>query len=386
MPPHVTLVIQQDQPGWLVLLQVLGFLVQVASLIFLAIYVLKTIQIAKANQHTAEVASANLRLSEQSLLETRSLRELQTAPNVVVYLEVNGWFVNLVVENIGQGIAREVRLTIEPSLATMLPKGLDEPAFARGIPFDLAPRQKLTCFINSILSLPSDGDKPLRYDVDVRHPGEYAGSVQNHKFTIDFDNLKGAQLEGNHVEDAVSKLEAIANNLATIAEKVQLRIDDESGLDLVNVQWLRRQTSEESVASFRKFVLALDSDWRSVCSHAESGRYLPSRVMRNRLQFSLSNLVTSCMHIPISDDLLDRISALTMDLEAEITYAYRRGFRNREDITRLIKELTEISDALGDVSNLDTDRTDGNAIVGVTPKESMGQVERADSPEEHNDT
>src|SRR5262245_49326539 len=86
--------------------------VQLAALIALVVYVVKTWQIASANRRSVEV-------SEAVLKEMRTTRFQEIAPYVIVFLDMpysNDWVMYLVVKNTGKTVAKNVRFKFDPPL------------------------------------------------------------------------------------------------------------------------------------------------------------------------------------------------------------------------------------------------------------------------------
>jgi hypothetical protein len=97
------------------------------ALIALILYVIKTSQIAKSSKASTvalkKTTVTNLKsveLSGQVLLEMEETRSLLTAPLIVAYFEKGGdkqvTYLFFILENIGQGIARNIKYSFSPQL------------------------------------------------------------------------------------------------------------------------------------------------------------------------------------------------------------------------------------------------------------------------------
>jgi hypothetical protein len=82
--------------------QTILFFVQIASLVFLVIYVIKAWEMASATRKAAEA-------TEKSVLEMREQRDAEVAPYIVAYLDgqgaING-ILYLIIKNTGRTVAK----------------------------------------------------------------------------------------------------------------------------------------------------------------------------------------------------------------------------------------------------------------------------------------
>jgi len=100
-------------------IDILLVIIQILTLIFLIIYVIKTWHIASANRESAEI-------SKMILLEMKEVREAESAPYVVVYFELpyGEHVIHLIIKNIGKTSALDVRLAFDPTIRnSVLPTG-----------------------------------------------------------------------------------------------------------------------------------------------------------------------------------------------------------------------------------------------------------------------
>ncbi len=183
---------------------------------------------AAANVGTFLVALAALVIATRQLRQARELRREEMAPYVVVDVvpsTTSNWLLELVVENIGQTVARDVRITVDPPLRSTL--DTDEVQVARWSVLEegvrtMAPGRRLTALFDSAHQRHST-DLPRRYEVTVSAEDSY-GRKEKYPFTIDLNPLYGAMYTDkkgvHHLVGEVIKLrkatEKIAKEVGTV--------------------------------------------------------------------------------------------------------------------------------------------------------------------------
>jgi hypothetical protein len=183
-------------------------LVQIASLIALVVYVVKTWHIASATKKAAEA-------SEKSLQEMKEMRDQETAPYVIVYFEIASGtpFIYLVVKNTGRTIAKDIKMRFKPPLRTSSNnlEMEDMPMIKDGIT-SLAPRQELRTFFDSAISYYGREDLPLRITAKVSYSGGLQNSERTYEQTLDLQSFKGLlYTDEKDMNDLVKQVEKVAN-------------------------------------------------------------------------------------------------------------------------------------------------------------------------------
>jgi len=149
--------------------------VQIATLIFLIIYVWKTWEMASATRKSTEI-------SEKTLLEMKETREQETAPYIVVYCDIpnNDPSIYIVVKNIGKTIAEDINITFNPTLCSNLkfPGDLkmNYPIVGDTIK-SMPPGYELKTVLDVASNYFSTVGFPLKYEVNV----SYTNSVTKKK-------------------------------------------------------------------------------------------------------------------------------------------------------------------------------------------------------------
>lgn len=163
------------------------------------------------------------RLTHQLVLETRRMREAQTQPHVVVRVDssiLELGFLNLLVENVGQGPAYDVTFALDADFEMEKGRRLSQVGFVKhGLKY-LSPRQKFTTFLRSFIGTPNEqleGPDRLRFTIAVRYR-DAAGKRFDERFEIDFAHLVNLMQIGHHPEVTVARsLEKIQKALTDIA-------------------------------------------------------------------------------------------------------------------------------------------------------------------------
>lgn len=117
---------------------------------------------------THEQAEASKRMAE----EMKLAREMQNKPYIAAYFEVpHSIMINLVIKNIGNGVARDVHLKIDPPLLTNgpTPDVAELPLFKNGISY-FPPNGEFCQFIGtSVDFFGKDSKRPLQYNMSVSY-------------------------------------------------------------------------------------------------------------------------------------------------------------------------------------------------------------------------
>ena len=89
------------------------FVIQFLGLIFLAIYVWKTWQMASSTKDSVKT-------SEKMIEEMKEARDQETAPYVVPYFNISQHMMSFGIKNIGNTVAKNIRINIEPEVVIKL--------------------------------------------------------------------------------------------------------------------------------------------------------------------------------------------------------------------------------------------------------------------------
>lgn len=136
-------------------------------------------------------------LTHRLVSETRRMRQVQTEPAIAIWAEPSEFginFLNLVIENVGQGVARNIKLSASPDIHRKPDRPLsDLGLFKNGLPH-LAPRQRIKFFLLNVLDGPSKskgGDlSHLNFQVTATYANS-TGATYTESFSIDISALEG---------------------------------------------------------------------------------------------------------------------------------------------------------------------------------------------------
>jgi len=199
-------------------------------------------------------------LTHRLVTETRRMREVQTEPAISIRLDPSEHdinFINLVVENLGQGPARDIRFVARPDFnrsrgSTLSQSGM----FRHGLKY-MAPGQRITIFLTSVLdSVHGTGDNlgRLNFQVEVayRTPGD---RIVDETFPLHFDSLEGYGTIGKSplidIAQSMEKLQRDFHHFANGFSKLQVIVStkEEERHALEEVITRQRQLSPDKKSS-----------------------------------------------------------------------------------------------------------------------------------------
>lgn len=164
---------------------------------------------------TLVVAAVATFIARRQLIQARELREEEAAPAVVVDIVPNegaSHILDLVIENVGKTVARNVKITFDPPLESATDmRGFD---LAEWMPIregikTLVPGRRIKAMFDESVDR-YNSDLPRQYDVTVECSDWRGRPMQKQQFTLDMTPLYGAmnvQLRGMHqLVDEVKKL------------------------------------------------------------------------------------------------------------------------------------------------------------------------------------
>lgn len=178
---------------------------------------------AAANLGTFALAAAALVIATRQLRQARDLRQEEAAPYIVLDVlrsVTSSWLFELVVENVGQTAASDVRIVIDPPLTSTL----DGENFAVGhwsVLTDgvrtMAPGRRLTTLFDSGHQRHA-ADLPRRYEATVTYADSRGRPQDPQSFTLDLEPLYGAMYTEergvHHLVKEVEKLRKAADKIA----------------------------------------------------------------------------------------------------------------------------------------------------------------------------
>ena len=188
--------------------------IEVLTLIFLIVYVIKTWEMASATRRSAEIA-------EGTLKELRDTRDQETAPYVVVYFDVQmkTGVIYLVIENTGKTMASNIELEFIPPL----PTGAGEYAVKLN---EFMPENRITSLppnfkLKTVINFMQDhlkAEYPLRFDVTVTYRGGINDELRGAHYFLDLTPYSGMVFADEYdIGDIAKKLEKIKSSIDKLA-------------------------------------------------------------------------------------------------------------------------------------------------------------------------
>jgi hypothetical protein len=157
--------------------------------------------------------------------EARRLREDQARPWVVVYFDVD-WLTEIVVENIGKTVARDVHISFEPPLKSTLdpPWAWEDSTLLRDGIKTMAPSQKIRFTFDAVNDRFDCEELPLAYTASVSYQGmTHKRRRYTEPYVLDLGPYRGTR-------PPPAGLPEIADRLSKVLDEVKKWTDGVSGL------------------------------------------------------------------------------------------------------------------------------------------------------------
>jgi len=162
-------------------------IVQIASLLALFVYVIKTAEMAKETKKSA-------RAMEKSIDEMVEDRDLEYAPYIVVYFDAqtDSPIFDLVVSNQGKTIAHNIKITFDPPFQTSLKNfDLDKLSFLHQQIPAMPPGYELRTSIDRLESRLDSEGLPKVYNVEVTYIGGLYKKLRKVNYVLDLHMFQG---------------------------------------------------------------------------------------------------------------------------------------------------------------------------------------------------
>lgn len=240
-----------DNNTLLLILQVVVALTQVTSLVALVIYVIKTWEMASATRRATEITA-------QSLKEMQAARDEETAPYVVVWFDVTyaRQLIQLVIKNIGKGIATDVRVEFDPPLQTKHGAPMKDLVWIRDGIKSMPPGYEIRTFFDSTVTYINDPSLPLEYRVRVTYYGGLSSRQRVIEHTLDLAAHKGTSWVAEPgIRDLAKHIEAMVKEHRDLRQSVeQISNTLERGIRVSNSSFLTL-TGTAPVSLWREAIL-----------------------------------------------------------------------------------------------------------------------------------
>ncbi len=268
--------------------------VQILTLIALIIYVVKTWQMASATKNYAKT-------TEKTLDEMKETRVQESAPYVVVYFDFIGHEIYLVVENVGKGLAKDVKIEFRPELENtgQGKKINDTPMIKDGIG-SIPPNYKIRHFFDMSFAY-YEKKLPLEYKVKISYNGGLTNIEKTTENVLDLAfHQKISFLGKKGMNELVKEIETLNKNNANINENLR-KLSDFIG----NGIWINNSdffiseldNSDQWIEKITSISAQFELLWTSVYNEDPDkmeGQFFRDlkinfKVIANRLSYCVSN-------------------------------------------------------------------------------------------------
>ncbi len=221
-------------------------IVQIASLVAVIVYVVKTAEMARETKKSAAA-------TEKSIEEMVEDRNLEFAPYVVVYFDVqtDSPIFDLVIKNTGKTIANYVKVVFEPPLQTSLKNyDLEGLAFIHQPIPAIPPGFELRTSIDRLETRMESETLPKVYKVTVSFTGGLNDAVRKLDYLLDLnvfhgilETHKSSLTDLTHaVEDIPRHLEHISNRTAEVTGHLDQLAEHIENIPLLieKIEWVSK--------------------------------------------------------------------------------------------------------------------------------------------------
>ncbi len=205
---------------WLLVLGIVGMVIIIMSIYFKFLTLFEGFQIvitytlvlvtAVYAVSTSEQAKANTKMAQEMELT----RKMQNKPSIIAYFDnPQSILLDLVIKNIGYGIAKDVKLKIDPPLYDHNKRDIAELSlFKQGISF-FPPNREFRQIIGvSTLFFGEGIERPLEYNLTISHSDVEGNHIPGQIIHLDLSVYRNLPI---HRESDIDKLAKEVGNLAS---------------------------------------------------------------------------------------------------------------------------------------------------------------------------
>jgi len=177
-------------------------------------------------------------LTWRMVKETKRMREIQSEPNISIYFKSKEEYIgliDLIIENIGQGPAFNIKLVVNPDFKYSNQKNISELNLFKNGMHHLAPGQQIKFFLNSLAAMMAKGC--MNFDVIVNYEN-FASKKFKRTFNIDLSEIMGLRRVGDpplkRISDQLEKINEVMEKMISYYPQLKViaytkkDIDDET--------------------------------------------------------------------------------------------------------------------------------------------------------------
>ncbi len=211
---------EATREAWLLVVQILLLVVQAFTLAAVVVYVIKTWEMASATRKAAEA-------TERSVAEMKEARDQQTRPYVIAYFTIKEGtgLIYLVLKNIGQSVARDVRFSFDPPLKTSSEatnEMLAKMSFVTEGIQSMPPGYELKTLFDSTVSYLNNEELPQKYRVRIAYYGGISPEERIDEYVLDISAFWGiSYTRETTMKDLVKKVDDIGKDLGRMRQDIR---------------------------------------------------------------------------------------------------------------------------------------------------------------------
>lgn len=176
--------------------------------------------------------------------EAKLTRERANNPLIAVDFEFarGGWIINVIVENVGTGLARDIQVDFAPGIPAHETAPITSlPVNAGIIPF-LKPGQRFVQFVDGALAFFSDdAKKPMGYRATVHAKNADGVSLGPAEYFLDLSIYRGSRIaDEKGLDDIAKSLKEIANTLSKVVAWDAIKVKTPRDIVREGEEWRRR--------------------------------------------------------------------------------------------------------------------------------------------------
>jgi len=332
----------------LFIIQVSLFVVQILSLIFLALYVWKTWQMASSTRESAQT-------SEKMIKEMRDARDQESAPYVVPYININDHIIFFGIKNIGKSVAINIKINITPEIkSSVFGDKIKDTSFIKNGLSSLPPGHELATMLDVSHIYLNRSDFPMSYLVKISYEGGLNKERRDYEQVLDLSVYKDIiPNEGFKLNDLAKSLEDISKSDKKISEELE-KLEN----TITKGFWIRNPDTSVlySQLDYSSWKLAAASKLKELktvmeritINNNQNNNCYFSNDIKNRIDLIIGQIMVIASNSPIDVDpiICGDLNSFVFDF-FEYTRSLSFLFRRRSDgFNEDIKKFIDIIDII----------------------------------------
>lgn len=154
--------------------------------------------------------------------EMYKTRKSEFRPYIIIDFEVNNHIIDIVIQNIGKGAAKDVKFEFKPSLMNVKNKDFSDKGFIKnGFPF-FPPGKRFVCFFDSTIGHFEKDKEPPRCEVIITYKNSLTNDNYIEKNIIDLTPHKNREyINFKNIHNVAEELDKIKKELENINKNMK---------------------------------------------------------------------------------------------------------------------------------------------------------------------